>query len=104
MATTQASDFVANFDKLQADALREELASVRTELDAVIVDYQDRLAGAFMDAGQLAMERDALRTSLTEVLVILKSGRSTGRTAIKALYAAEDVAMAALENAQEQTR
>jgi hypothetical protein len=41
-------------------------------------------------------ERDALRTALREALDILKSGRSTGRKATQALYAAEDVLMLAL--------
>lgn len=35
MAAIQASDFVARFDKLQADALREELAAQREELAAL---------------------------------------------------------------------
>jgi hypothetical protein len=49
-------------------------------------------------------ERDAaraeaaeLRKTLRAVLDILKSGRSTGRNAIKALFAAEDVVMSALD-------
>lgn len=62
---------------------------------------------AINEANKLRAERDAarrevvaLRSTLRAVLDILKSGRSTGRTAIKALFAAEDVIEGALATAE----
>ncbi len=101
-----------------------ERDAARAQLASVIEDYQSRLIDAFNDTGKAVMERDAareelaiarkvmdkvadqrdaaraevaeLRKTLRKVLDILKSGRSTGRKAIQALYAAEDALMLAL--------
>ena len=47
-----------------ADALREVL----NERDAIIVDYQDRLAAAFTDIGALAMDCKTLRAALVSLV------------------------------------
>lgn len=95
----KARDIVVTFNALrdqrdeartERDALREEVADVRAELSAVIGDYMN-------DA--IVQENDkleALKDILSEVLLILKAGHSTGRNAILALDAAEDVIRTAL--------
>ena len=66
----------------ERDVARAEADALRTERAAIIEDYQDRLAGAFMDIGALVMERDALREQVkllreqvSEDLLILDTPR-----------------------------
>ena len=70
----------------ERDAAREELAIARKVMDKV-ADQRDAARAEVAE----------LRKTLRKVLDILKSGRSTGRNAIKALFAAEDVVMSALD-------
>jgi len=88
-------DLTAERDAARADCatLHKMLDETVSERDAALRNYQN----ARIVYEVVIDERDVARAALLEVLAILKSGRSTGRTVIKALYAAEDVIMAVLD-------
>lgn len=84
----------------ERDAARAEAAALRDKLDATRAELRkvgDQGVSARLDRAEARAEAAELRKTLRAVLDILKSGRSTGRNAIKALFAAEDVVMSALD-------
>ena len=100
--------FLDEGDMAEIARLLDEYKAERdAERDALRAKLLDALSDSEMQRLQAAAERDAarrevvaLRSTLRSVLDILKSGRSTGRTAIKALFAAEDVIEGALATAE----
>ncbi len=86
--------------RAERDAARAEVAALRDKLDATRAELRkvgDQGVSARLDRAEARAEAAELRKTLRAVLDILKSGRSTGRNAIKALFAAEDVVMSALD-------
>ena len=84
-----------------AEVERNELHRIMDDKDVVMAGtLVERIIDVITDRDAARGEVVALRSTLRAVLDILKSGRSTGRTAIKALFAAEDVIEGALATAE----